>query len=76
MVKKHEIAHNSATVGPTNCLPLFYLNSFNNYLYTGKKENLNSIKDYKNFKFVNSDVINKIAFVLAIWAAATTESDA
>ena len=23
-------------------------------LYTGKKENLNSIKDYNNFKFVNS----------------------
>ena len=39
MVKKHEIAHNSATVGPTNCLPLLYLKSFNNYLYTGKKSN-------------------------------------
>ena len=29
-------------------------------LYTGKKENLYSIKDNKNFKFINADVINKI----------------
>ena len=29
-------------------------------LYTGKKENLNTIKDYKNFEFINADVINKI----------------
>ncbi len=29
-------------------------------LYTGKKENFFSIKDSKNFKFINEDVINKI----------------
>ena len=28
--------------------------------YTGKKENLNSINDNKNFEFINADIINKI----------------